>query len=472
MKRLLKDATALTGVEYNMDNLGDVYSAIHAIQEDLNLTGVAATEAQETFSGSFGAMKASAANLAAAMATGGDISVAMNGFATNASNFLFKNFLPMIGQVVSNIPEVLGIAFRTAMPIIQEKGPELISRLQKGFKTALPQLMTNGKELLTALGNGITANLPAILNKGRSIIIWLFTGLRNALPEIATVAVEIINGLTSFLETNIPVFAKEGGKMLTALAANIISSIPEVLSAIGKIVLAIGNAYTKLRPIAIRAAIQMLTGLMNGIETGTSSAVSKAKAAATKIVDGIKEKLKPVADKGKEAMNKLKDKVVTIGNQIYSKAKSIFDKVKEAISGPIEKAKGLVQNALNAIRGLFPLNLGHIINFQIPTISLRTATASVLGKSITYPTGFDVGWHAKAMDNPYLFNRATLFGAGEAGDEMLYGRQNLMRDIRNAVEDSGQNNNITINVTVNGAENPEMWGQRLARELQMQMRTA
>ena len=75
------------------------------------------------------------------------------------------------------------------------------------------------------------------------------------------------------------------------------------------------------------------------------------------------------------------------------------------------------------------------------------------------------------MDNPYLFNRATLFGAGEAGDEMLYGRQNLMRDIRNAVEDSGQNN-ITINVTVNGAENPEQWGQRLARELQMQMRTA
>ena len=45
MERLLADAEKLTGVHYDISNLGDVYDAIHAIQGDLGLTGVAAQEA-------------------------------------------------------------------------------------------------------------------------------------------------------------------------------------------------------------------------------------------------------------------------------------------------------------------------------------------------------------------------------------------------------------------------------------------
>ena len=63
MERLLKDAEKLSGVKYDISNLGDVYDAIHVIQGDLGLTGVAAAEAATTFSGSFGAMKAAAQNL-------------------------------------------------------------------------------------------------------------------------------------------------------------------------------------------------------------------------------------------------------------------------------------------------------------------------------------------------------------------------------------------------------------------------
>ena len=49
MERLLEDAQKISGVEYNIDNLGDVYDAIHVIQQDLGLTGVAAQEASTTF---------------------------------------------------------------------------------------------------------------------------------------------------------------------------------------------------------------------------------------------------------------------------------------------------------------------------------------------------------------------------------------------------------------------------------------
>jgi hypothetical protein len=76
-------------------------------------------------------------------------------------------------------------------------------------------------------------------------------------------------------------------------------------------------------------------------------------------------------------------------------------------------------------------------------------------------------WYDKATAVPYLFRHPTIFGAGEAHDEIMYGRENLLRDIREA---SG--GGTTVYVTVNGAENPEDWAVRFAKEFKLQARTA
>lgn len=56
---------------------------------------------------------------------------------------------------------------------------------------------------------------------------------------------------------------------------------------------------------------------------------------------------------------------------------------------------------------------------------------------------FGIEWYKKAMDEPYMFTDPTLFdynpvtgsarGAGEAGDEMMYGKNSLMNDIAGEV---------------------------------------
>ena len=109
MQRLLEDATKLSGVEYDMSNLGDVYSAIHVIQEDLGLTGVAADEAAETFSGSLGAMKAAGENLMANLALGEDITPALDALSEAVRNFVFNNLFPMVGNILSALPDLLGV---------------------------------------------------------------------------------------------------------------------------------------------------------------------------------------------------------------------------------------------------------------------------------------------------------------------------------------------------------------------------
>lgn len=70
MQRLLNDAQQLTGVKYNIDNLSDVYNAIHAIQENLGVAGTTADEASKTFSGAFAMMKASVTNLLGNLSVG------------------------------------------------------------------------------------------------------------------------------------------------------------------------------------------------------------------------------------------------------------------------------------------------------------------------------------------------------------------------------------------------------------------
>lgn len=58
MERLLEDAGKLTGEKYDIENLNDVYNAIHAIQVEQGIAGNAANEASKTISGSWNSTKA------------------------------------------------------------------------------------------------------------------------------------------------------------------------------------------------------------------------------------------------------------------------------------------------------------------------------------------------------------------------------------------------------------------------------
>ena len=107
MERLLNDAQKLTGVKYDINNLSDVYSAIHAIQENLDITGTTAKEAASTFSGSFESMKAAAQNVLGKLALGEDILPSLHALLKTTSTFLFDNFLPMVGNIFSGLGLVL-----------------------------------------------------------------------------------------------------------------------------------------------------------------------------------------------------------------------------------------------------------------------------------------------------------------------------------------------------------------------------
>lgn len=108
MQRLLADAQKLTGVKYDLDNLSDVYTAIHVIQEEMDITGTTAKEAASTLSGSLASVKSALKNVLGNLALGKDIRPALEGLITTVRTFIVGNLIPMVKNVLSSLPDVIG----------------------------------------------------------------------------------------------------------------------------------------------------------------------------------------------------------------------------------------------------------------------------------------------------------------------------------------------------------------------------
>lgn len=149
MERLLADATKLTGVKYDINNLSDVYQAIHAIQGKLDITGTTAKEAATTFSGSFASMKAAAQNVLGKLALGEDIMPSLKALAETTSTFLFKNFIPMVGNILRGLPTVIGTVLKEGIAAIFGEG------IAKSITDKIYDIYTNVSGVLNALSDMI-----------------------------------------------------------------------------------------------------------------------------------------------------------------------------------------------------------------------------------------------------------------------------------------------------------------------------
>lgn len=197
MQRLLKDAEALTGKKYDIGNLGDVYEAIHAIQGELGLTGVAAAEAEGTFTGSFASMKAAAQNFLGELALGMDVTDSLNVLVTSANTFFFNNFLPMIGNIVKALPGAIATLLRQGLPKLVSSVTSLLESLTSSIanvanglsskqiaqwaSTTLPKILAAGGKIIGQLAASFIINLPKIVAAVGRIGAQIVKGLGSAL---------------------------------------------------------------------------------------------------------------------------------------------------------------------------------------------------------------------------------------------------------------------------------------------------
>ena len=155
------------------------------------------------------------------------------------------------------------------------------------------------------------------------------------------------------------------------------------------------------------------------------------------------------------------------------KAVGWMQALKDGVTKKINSAKDAVKKVVDKIKKFFPVKVGKLFSGWIPKITLKTnknKDSASTSSSVKHEK------FAKAMNQPYMFTKPTIFNqqeAGEAGDEMLYGKKSLMDDITTAIQrGGGKTVNITNHITINGAEDPEGYMQRFVRSMEVQMRTA
>lgn len=260
MERLLADATKLTGVKYDISNLDDVYNAIHAVQEEMGITGTTAKESAETFSGSLDSMKAAFANVMGGLSLGQDIKPALQALATTTSTFLFGNFLPMVKNVLSALPGAIATLFQSAAPLFMQAGTDFLSSLGIGI--------TGGSE---GLLNSFLSTIQPIIDAFNTVFGQLPSLFETIVSSIAPIIEKIGTAFTQLDFTGIQSFIE---KIIPALQSGFETFMSVVSPAIDTVVDSFVNMWNAVQPLvavlgeALMPVFDILGSFLGGVFKG------------------------------------------------------------------------------------------------------------------------------------------------------------------------------------------------------------
>lgn len=282
MQRLLKDAEKISGVHYDMGNLADMYSAIHIIQQEMDITGTTVKEAATTLTGSFAAMKAAAENVMGNWSTGADLTEPLQALADTAQTFLVDNLLPMIGNVLAGIPEIV----YSLVPELLQTGTELLSSLAQGFTEGIPEFFSTALPQLLAFTDQLRDNAASFVDAGLNLITQLLNGLIAGLPDLIAYVPDIIINICGIINDNMPKILGEGVAIIVQLVVGIVKAMPDLLANWKKILQAVLSVISAINWLNIGKNI--LTGVANGVKSMGSSMLNAFKGGFSSALAWIK----------------------------------------------------------------------------------------------------------------------------------------------------------------------------------------
>ena len=282
MQRLLNDAEKISGVHYDLGNLADMYSAIHVIQREMDITGTTAREAATTLTGSFAAMKAAAQNVLGNWSTGADLTAPLQALTDTARTYLVGNLLPMIGNVLQGIPQVIyGL-----VPEVVQTGTELLGSLAQGFTQGIPDFLANALPQLLSFTENLRENAGEFVNAGLDMITQLANGLIAGLPDLIAYVPDIIINICGIINDNLPKLLAEGVSLVVQLGVGIVKAVPDLLANWKKILQAVLSVISAVNWLNIGKNI--LTGVASGVRSMGSSMLAAFKGGFSSALAWIK----------------------------------------------------------------------------------------------------------------------------------------------------------------------------------------
>nr|DAS75221.1 MAG TPA: tail tape measure protein [Caudoviricetes sp.]DAU88224.1 MAG TPA: tail tape measure protein [Caudoviricetes sp.] len=335
MERLLADAKKLTGVKYDINNLADVYSAIHAIQEKMEITGTTAREASETLQGSFLSMKAAFKNTLGSLALGENIVPSLKGLAQTVTTFLIDNLIPMMLNILKSVP-IASFAFLAEfLPKFAEKAMSFILKLGDDLQKWFKELPNNFVNLMTQLSQYFEKNGDSMVKVGKEFITKFLSGLLGALPNITTAILTIIGYIAIEFFKGIPEIVKFGQGIIGAIIKGVLDGWKALLTEIGKIVLSIVDEFFKLDDKFFEAGANIIKMIGDGIKSAVKYVLDSIGDLVKKIRDFLPfspAKVGPLRDLDKLNFDIIADGINSAKKPVLSATNDLMSSVRDSLN--------------------------------------------------------------------------------------------------------------------------------------------
>lgn len=326
--------------------------------------------------------------------------------------------LPIIAIIAAVVAAVIGV-----IEIVKHWG-EISEWFSGVWSTVCSGVQSIGEGLGTffsGLWDGIKITTETVWNGISSFFSGLWSG-------ISGTAQSIFSGISSFLGNT--------WSTISSAASSAWSGITSTLS----------GAWNGIKTTAGTAFDTVKTTIGNAwetVKTNTGNAWNAIQSSVQQHGGGIRgvigaamDGYKSIWRAGFDVMNQ-----VTGGRlgSIASAVQSKMGSVKSAFSNAMANAKSVVSGGLSRIQGFFAGCRLSLPKIKLPHFSI-SGSLSLKPPSVPH---LSVSWYKKAMDDAYLLNSPTIFGAsggsllggGEAGQEAIVGTGKLQSMISDA---SGQ----------------------------------
>ena len=369
MERLLADAEKLTGVKYDINNLNDVYQAIHAVQEEMGITGTTAKEAASTLEGSMASAKAAWDNF---MNGSGDADQLADAFATAADNIVknlaeiiprFAETLPALGgAIIAQIPGLVA----AIVPAVLSAGQSVLKQLQDavldfdfaGTADKVVQMITGFIEgdglgslldtlvtIFTGIVNGISSMLPSLLPALIELISYVVTSLLDQLPAILDCALELILGLAQGILAALPVLIEALPEVISSIVEFLISAVPQIIDAGIELLMALVDAL----PVIIDALVDALPQIIRATVTALIAAAPQIAKAGVKLLGALIEAIPVIVVELAKAVPDIVAAIIDVLAELPGLIGEVFA---EIVTDLVEWGQQMLSNASMAMSNM------------------------------------------------------------------------------------------------------------------------
>lgn len=454
MERLLADATAISGIEYDISSYADVVDAIHVIQESMGVAGATAAEAEHTIEGSLNSMKAAVANLVVGFGNAdADIEQLCNNV-VDAFQDVLTNITPVIENIIAALPTALNALLETVgelLPTLLETVVDLFSQVLNTLLTLLPELIPVVIEALLTIVNTLIENLPLLVEAAIQIVMSLVQGIGQALPTLIPAAIQAIITIVQSLIDSLPMILDAALQLITGLADGLLAAIPVLIAALPEIILSIINFILDAIPQIIETGIQLLTSLVAALPEIITAIVEAIPQIISGIIEAVLSAIPQIIQAGIDLLISLVQALPQIITTIVS---AIPDIISGIVNAVISNIPLIVQAGIDLLTSLIK-NLPTIIVEIVKAVpQIITGLVNALGKGVSQLA--EVGgnlvkglWQGIQQLAGWLWDKVSgwissiwdgicdFFGIHSPSDEMAWIGEMLVKGLSGSIDANG-----------------------------------